>query len=47
VDILDEICTTGRSRRERLAVALLRLFVWMTSHEREWTALMQARTSHG
>jgi len=46
-DILDEICTTGRSTRERLAVAFLGLFVWMTSHEREWTALMQARASHG
>jgi Ser/Thr protein kinase RdoA (MazF antagonist) len=42
-DILDEICRTGRSTRESVAVALIRLFAWMRSHEREWIALMQAR----
>jgi Ser/Thr protein kinase RdoA (MazF antagonist) len=42
-NILDEICATGQSSRESIAVALIRLFVWMTSHERDWTALIHAR----
>ena len=42
-DVVDEICRTGRSARETIAVGFMRLFAWMIAHEHEWTAIMHAR----